>query len=372
MIKKRIAFIIMAGVLSITALTGCGSKNSILPETIVANAIEAENNLKSYYSEARVRAYDKDNKITNGATEKEWQDISNGKMKIRREYYSDNNELESVSTSDGDTVITYDNRAGKASIMKNIDESDMPINSGRQYNKIILQYIKENIENHDISIIGEEKINGMNTYHIRAVPKEESIMFLEQDMWINKKNWSVIKTIGVLTGGTKIEEEYVKIDFSPKLPDEIFTQKIPEGVKIENIEEAGPKTKTMTLKEVRDFLGNPFLYFPELSSYKIKNIKLIQYESEELYNEITMDYEKDGKPYFEMRLRKGNKVNFNDSKIPGAKEITIRGQKGYILKGVKSVILWPEEDISYSIIPHENFEKIEDFIKELNEMEMFN
>ncbi|MEW9094817.1 MAG: hypothetical protein AB2417_06995 [Clostridiaceae bacterium] len=372
MIKKRIASIIMAGLLSITTLAGCGSKNSILPETIVANAIEAEDNLKSYYGEAKVRVYDKDNKITNDIIEKEWQDISNGKMKIRRESYSDNNELESVSTSDGDTVITYDNRAGKASIMENIDESDMPIRSGREYKRILLKYIKENKENHDISIIGEEKINGMNTYHIRVVPKEETIMFLEQDMWINKKNWCVIKSSGVLSGGRKIEDEYVKIDFLPKFQDEIFTQKIPEGVMIENLEEIGPKKKAMTLKEVRDFLGKPFAYFSEESSYKIKSIKLIQYGSEDVDNEITMEYEKDGKPYFEMRLRKGNKFNSNDSKIPGAKEITIRGEKGFILKGVKSVIFWSEGDVSYSIIPHENFEKVEDFIKELDKMETFN
>ncbi|WP_315120578.1 hypothetical protein [uncultured Clostridium sp.] len=369
MTKKRIVSIIMAGLLSITALSGCGSKNSILPETIVANAIEAENNLKSYYGEARVRVYDKDNNITKDITEKEWQDISNGKIRIRRESYSNHNELEAVSTSDGNTVMIYSIEDKKASTMKNIDESDMPIGSRRQQTKIVLGYIKEN---HDISTVGEEKINGMNTYYIKAVPKEKNSLFLEQDIWINKKNWCVIKSSGILIGGSKIEDEYVKIDFSPKLKDETFTQKIPEGVKIENVEETEPKPKTMTLKEVRDFLGKPFLYFPESSSYKIKSIKLQQYEGEIPYNEIIMEYEKDGTPYFQMRLRNDNIVNSNASEIPGAKEITIREQKGYIAKYLRSLIVWSEGDVSYAIIAYENVEKVEDFIKELDEMEMFN
>ncbi|MBU5484577.1 outer membrane lipoprotein-sorting protein [Clostridium sp. MSJ-11] len=368
MIKKRIVSIIMGGLLSVTALSGCGTQKSILPETIVAHAMESEDNVKSYYGEARIRLYDKDNKIVEDSIMKEWHDTSKGKMKVRTESYSNEGELETVTTNDGNNVVSYMIKDKKALTMKSLSESDMPIRTQREQTKIFLENIKKS---HAISTVGEEKINGMDTYHIKAVPKEKNTIFSEQDIWIDKENWFTIKIISH-DSESKIECEYTKIDFSPKIDDKIFTQEIPKDVKIENINESGPKTKTMTLKEVRDFLGKPFAYFSESSSYKIKDIKLQQYGSEAVDDEIIMEYQKDNKPYFSISLRKGKKIDSDASEIPGTEEITIRGQKGNMFKDNISIIFWSEGDVRYSIIPYENIEKVEDFIKELDKMEMFN
>lgn len=367
MIKRKIVSIIMGGILSVIAFSGCGTEKSILPETIVAHAMESEDNVKSYYGESRIRIYDKDNKVVEDNIMKEWQDLTQGKIKVRMESYSNKNELETVSTNDGNNVVSYMIKDKKAFTMKSLNESDIPIRTQREQTKIFLESIRKS---HDISTVGEEKINGIDTYHIKAVPKEKNSILSEQDMWIDKKNWFVIKSISH-AADSRIEYEYTKIDFSPKIQEEIFTQKIPEGVKIENLNNAGPKTKTMTLKEVKDYLGKPFAYFLESSSYKIKSIQLLQYGSKAVDDEIIMEYQKDNKPYFSMSLRKGNEVDSKSSKIPGKEEITIRGQRGTILKDVISIIAWSEGDVRYSIIPHENVEKVEDFIKELDKMVLF-
>lgn len=366
--KKRAVSRIMGALLSLIVFSSCGTKNSILPETIVSYAMESETNARSYYGESRTRMYDKDNKIVVDKIAKEWQDISKDKMRVRIESYSDKNELEIVSTNDGNIVMIYNIGDKKVLTMKSLDNLGMPIRSQREQTKIFLENIKES---HNISTVGEEKINGMDAYHIKAVPKEKNSIFPEQDMWIDKKNWFVIKSTSY-DGDLKVESEYTKIDFSPKIEDEMFTQKTPEDVKIENFDSAGPKTKAMTLKEVKDFLGKSFIYFPESSSYKIKDIKLLQYGSEWADDEIIMEYEKDNKPYFRMTLRKDNKIYSKDEKIPGNEDIIIRGKEGFILKAGISIIGWSEGDVMYNIIPSENIEDVKVFIKELDKMENFN
>lgn len=366
--KKRAVSTIMGALLSLIVFSSCGTKNSILPETIVSYVIESEDNVKSYYGESRTRMHDKDNKIVVDKIAKEWQDISKDKMRVRIESYSDKNELEIVSTNDGSTVMIYNVGDKKASTMKSLDNLGIPIRSQREQTKIFLENIKES---HNISTVGEEKINGIDTYHIKAVPKEKNSIFSEQDMWIDKKNWFVIKTSSY-DKDLKVESEYTKIDFSPKIEDEIFTQKIPKDIKIESIDNAGPKIKTMTLKEVKDFLGKSFIYFPQSSSYKIKDIKFLQYGSEWSDDEIIMEYEKDNKPYFRMTLRKRNKFYSKDAKVLGNEDITIRGEKGFILKAGISIIGWSEGDVVYNIIPSENIEDVKVFIKELDKMENFN
>ncbi|MDU1349978.1 outer membrane lipoprotein-sorting protein [uncultured Clostridium sp.] len=366
--KKRLIFITMSVLLSVTAISGCETKNSILPETIVSYAMESENNVKSYYGESKIRVYDKDNKIVEENIMKEWQAISKDKMRVRIESYSSNNQLESISTNDGNIVMLYNIKEKKASTMKSLDDSDMPIRSQREQTKIFLENIKKS---HNISTVGEEKVNGMDTYHIKAVPKEKNSIFSEQDIWIEKKNWFVVKCISHDLD-SKIEIEYTKVDFSAKFKDEIFTQKVPEGVKVENIDNAEPKIKTITLKEVKEFLGKQFLYFPESSSYKIRDIKLLQYGSQWADDEITIDYEKDGKPYFNMTVRKNNKDYSNDEEIAGNDKVTIRGKEGFIFNAGISIIGWTEGDVMYSIIPSENVEDVKLLIKELDKMENFN
>lgn len=364
--KKRAVSTIMGALLSLTVFSSCGTKNSILPETIVSYAMESEDNVKSYYGESRIRIYDENNRIVEDNIMKEWQDISKDKMRIRIETYSDKNELESVSTNDGNVVMTYIIRDKKVLTMKSLE--DMPIKSQREQTKYFLENIKKS---HNISTVGEEEVNGMDSYHIKAVPKEKNSIFSEQDIWIDKKNWFVIRTISHGTD-SKIESEYTKIDISPKIKDEIFTQNIPDDVKIESLDNAGLKTKTMTLKEVKDFLGKPFVYFPKSSSYKLKDIKLLQYGNEGAYDEIIMEYEKDNEPYFRMTLRKSNKTYSRDEKVPGNEDITIRGKEGFILKAGISIIGWSEGDVMYTIIPSENIEDVKAFMKELDKMENFN
>lgn len=367
MVKKRVISIFMGALLSVTALAGCEAKNSILPEKIVAHAMEADDNVKSYYGERKIIVYGEDNKVIENSITKEWYNLADGKMKIRFETYTKGDEPTSIATNDGNKVLIYMKDSKKALTMKSIDDVDMPIKSSREQTKQILNVIKKS---HNITTVGEEKINGIDTYHIKAVPKEKDNLIGNQDIWIDKKNWLVIKDVSY-SGNTKMDFEYTKIDFSVKMEDKLFTQNIPSDVKIENIDNQGPQTKSMTLKDVKNFLGSSFAYFSEKSGYKIKKITLNQYESKVADDEIIMDYQKNSKPCFSISLRKGNKIDSKDGKIPGEKDVTIRGQKGFILNDGICIIGWSEGNVSYSVILQDNSIKHEDFIKGLDRMELY-
>ena len=56
-------------------------------------------------------------------------------MRVRIESYSSNNQLESISTNDGNIVMLYNIKEKKASTMKSLDDSDMPIRSQREQTK---------------------------------------------------------------------------------------------------------------------------------------------------------------------------------------------------------------------------------------------
>ncbi|KAJ53701.1 outer membrane lipoprotein-sorting protein [Clostridium tetanomorphum] len=367
MIKKRVISIFIGALVGVTALVGCETKTSILPEKIVAHAMEVDNKVKPYYGESRMVIYGEGNKIVEDTILKEWYDTSNNKMRIRIESYDDKNNMLSTCTNDGNNILMYMSKDKKVLTMKSINSMDMPIKSQREQTKQLLEIIKKS---HNVTTVGEEKVNGIEAYHIKAVPKEKDSLIGNQDMWIDKNNWFVVKSIS-LAGNTKIECEYTKLDFSPKIDDSLFTQKIPSDVKVENLENMGPKVKEMSLKDIKGFLGNSFSYFSETSGYKINKISLNQYKSKVADDEIIMDYQKNNKPCFSISLRKGNKANSENGKIPGEKYVTIRGQKGFVINDGICIIGWTEGNVNYSVILQDNSIKYKEFIKTLDKMEVY-
>ncbi|RXI50976.1 hypothetical protein DP124_10945 [Clostridium tetani] len=366
MIKKKIMSIFMVGLIGVTALAGCEGKNSILPEEIVAHAMEANDKNKTYYGERKMLVYEGD-KVVEESSAKEWFDISKDKIRVRIEDYDKNNKSRFVSTNNGDKVILYMKDQNKALTMESIDSGSLPVKSIREETKQLLDIIKKS---HEIKTLGEEKINGMHTYHLKATPNEEKSILGEQELWINKDNWFVVKSISQ-SANTKISCEYTKLDFSPQIKDSLFTQEIPKGVKVEKMEDVGPKTKKMDLKAVKDYLGCSFLYFNKESKIDIKDINLQQYGSKDIDDEIIMEYTKDNKPFCSISVRKDRDNIPEDAKIPGEKDITIRGQKGTVIEGNISIFLWAENNVRYSVILKDNSIKVEDFAKVLDKMSLY-
>ncbi|WP_282804491.1 LolA family protein [Clostridium tetani] len=366
MIKKKIMSILMVSLLGITALEGCEGRNSILPEEIVAHAMEVNDKNKTYYGERKTVIHEGD-KVVEETTSKEWFDISKDKIRVRIENYKKGNESNFISTNDGNKVILYMKDQNKALTMKSIDSSNVPVRSLREETKQLLDIIKKS---HEIKTLGEEKINGMDTYHLKAVPKEEKSILGEQELWIDKDDWFVVKSISQ-SANTKILSEYTKLDFSIKIKDSLFTQQIPKGVKIEKMEDLGPKSKKMDLKAVKDYLGSSFLYFNKESKIDIKDINLQQYGSKDIDDEIIMEYTKDNKPFCSISVRKDKDNIPEDAKMPGEKDINIRGQKGSVVEGNINIFLWAENNVRYSVILKDNSIKVEDFAKVLDKMSLY-
>lgn len=346
MMKKNIKILISGVAIGIMLLTGCNmKKNSLLPEKIVANAMEVNNETKSYYAESKMKIWEKD-KVIEDDTIKEWMNLSGEKTKTRSEINSEG-KGSTISTNNGDKIVVYMKNEKKALVSKAIKGNGLLKNSQKDQIMNLLKFMKKS---HEISTVGEEKINGIATYHLKAVPKEKDNIFGKMDIWVNEENWFVVKMISQ-SGNTKTEFEYTKIDFSPKFDKSLFEQDIPSNVKIENLEDGMKnKEKNITFKEAADFIGKPVLCIPESLGYKLKTMKIEMYDSSEIQDEIILSYEKDGNQDFSISIRKKQKQNKAVGKIPGEKDITVRGKKGTSFDDVVKLITWDENDASYSFM----------------------
>ncbi|KNF08192.1 hypothetical protein CLPU_9c00880 [Gottschalkia purinilytica] len=368
MIKKKIMTLMTVVALGSGVLVGCNGKDvSLLPESIVANAIEADNNIKSYYAEGEMRIYE-NNKITEEVKLKEWSSSENGKIKKRSETNSKDGSS-AVVVNDGDMFIVHDKKENKVFSSKNLNDMSLISMTPKDQFKKTLETLKES---HNISNLGEEKINNIKTYHLKLEPKDKDNILGEQELWINMENWFVIKCISY-SGNIKTEFEYTKLDFSPKFDENTFKYDIPSDAKVENLDEFKNNQSDINFEEAKELMGNPILTTPQTSEYKLKEMKVSKYNSKISQDEIIQTYVKDNKPAFTLTIRKHNQQEESENvKIPGEKNKTIRGQKATVLDKNIKIISWDENDVSYSFIGDNNNMKLDECIKIIESLEIKN
>ncbi|NNU74472.1 LolA family protein [Clostridium estertheticum] len=349
MIKKKIITTLIGLSVVASLFTGCSTKGDvIIPEEVITNVMKANEKSKSYYAEFKMDSYE-NQKLKESMLFKQWNDNSSGKVKTRIET-EDKTSGKVVTTNDGDKLISYTAKDKKAFSMK--IGSELALGSNTSYKDQLINQLGNISKTHQLTFKGEETVGNFKTYHISAVAKEKNSIIGDQEYWIEKSNWFLVKSSSE-SGNNKSIMEYSKLNFSPKIDDSIFVQKLPSDVKVESIEDAAKNNETtIDLKKASKITGKPMLTLKENSTYKLKEVKYLNIEKSK-HKEINQIYEKNGALAFTLTtVINGTKVIDSvdeNLKIPGEEKITIRGKKGSEMKDIKC-ISWSENDLNYSIL----------------------
>lgn len=341
-------------------LVACSTESSqYSPEQVINNAMKETEEPLSYYAEATMKMTAEE-----GPFEiKEWRS-KDGKVKVETEGATA--EEHSVTVNDGKTITMYQESLKQAFVSDNGEVLASMVPSPKEQAQQLLKLVGDS---HSISIDGEEKIAGRDAYHLVAKANDKDTLFGDQELWVDKENWFVLKSISE-TGDNRADMEYTKIDFNKKFPDETFMIDLPEGTDIQNLDEMNETTE-VTLQEAAQSVGKPILYFPENNDLKLKQIEMDDIKGELNRVEINMEYEKEEASLLSLSLFKTPEDLDEHTKIPGEKKVEIRGIEGTMIEmeGFRN-LFWVEDVISYSILLNDPDVTMEEVIEWTNDMEL--
>ncbi|WHH56913.1 outer membrane lipoprotein-sorting protein [Petroclostridium sp. X23] len=363
-LNKMVAGILMT-VLTGVLMSGCAAKGTIIPEELISKAVSAYEKPKPYYAEVKIDVYE-DDKHSESSIHKEWVDNSDSLIKRRIESESDESG-KMISTNDGETITIYMEKDKSAMVMKAID------GYGGNYKEQTIKDLGVISKTHEISIKGEEQVNGFDTYHLYATPKEENTIWGAYDYWIDKNNWFVVKS-SVESANMIIKTEYVKLEFNPKMDAGLFVQNLPEDVKIENIEDnPDNEGREITLEEAAEIAGKHFLSVEGTSEYKLKKVTYLNFEKIN-HREFTQSYEKDGVEVFQLTIVIPDSKDEKEGKterLPEESEIQVRGKTGSLMNlgAGTQIIFWEEDGLNYSFITTSPDITNDDAIRIINNLE---
>jgi outer membrane lipoprotein-sorting protein len=345
----------------IMGLFGCssGTKN-FTPEQVVSHALEEEEQEETYYGEIDMLTSVKD-----GENEKfkmkEWR---SGDGKVRMETTEADGSDESIAVNDGNTFVTYEKDKNQAYFIDDPELLAFNQPSPKEQAQQLLEMIRDT---HDISNKGSEKIAGRETYHLTAKAKETNTLFGDQELWIDKENWMVLK-MTFHTGDTKTEMTYTKIDFDADIPSGTFEFDLPEDVEMKNLNDINNESE-ITLEEAQANIGE-FYYFPEADALKITAVDMIELTGELKRKEVNIDYKQDGLPLLTLTIFDSPEEMDNEAlDLPGEKKVTIRGTDGFFTdtKEFRSLV-WQEKGKNYSILlidPNLTLDELKDMASEM-------
>lgn len=346
--------ILLGSVLSLGLITGCNSEISASAEEIVSNVLDTEDQVVDYYGESVMKVYE-NNKLKENIEVKEF--ASGGKRKIITR--DQNQHKQTTVLNDGNKLIMYEEGSTEAMSM-DLSNADMPANmTQKEQFTMILETLKDT---HEYKVVGEEKVLGLNTYHIKLTPKNKKSIMGEIEFWVDQKKWFIVKSTAV-TGDTRTESEYKKLDFSPDFSKSTFTLQLPKDVTVKPMEDLN-KPSIGTVADAEKALGKAFLLINKKSELKSK-IELM--ELKELNRtEVNITYTKDQLPYITMSvfpIPKGSEAELDGDKV------TVRGQEGFYMEEIKA-LSWDEKGLRYTVIIDEPSLKLDKVIQLLNEMEL--
>lgn len=223
-------------------------------------------------------------------------------------------------------------------------------------------------ESHETEVVGEEEIAGRNTFHLKATQKNDAALFGEQELWIDKENWLVLKMISN-SGDMVTMSEYKHVDFNADITDDLFVIDLPEDVEMLD-------TSGMEAEEVREIaeavekIGQSFLYVPETDEYLIEGIEFT--DLGEKHKEVNVTYSKDSGPYFDLAIIDSTIGDDDDFDIDiGGKTVDIRGEKGnYFEMDDFRIVSWEEAGLNYSVQLFDSNLMLEDVQVILGTMEL--
>ena len=342
-------------------LAACNTEdNKFSPQEVVNAALKGADEQIDFYGEFTMKTNDDEGDFY----AKQWV-AKDGKRRI--EMASADGTEETIAVNDGTNMTMYDKASNTATIMA-MTEEDMQLISQQtpqQQAKQLLELVKES---HDLSTLGSEKIAGRDTFHISAKAKKGNTLIGDQEIWVDKETWMVLKSISKSTK-LVMTQEFTKIEYDPVFKEGIFTLEIPEGAEVETFDEESIAPKEATMEDVKATLGT-FYMVAETDKMKLSSLTVM--EGMEGRPEYSFDYaNEEGIPLFSVSVFKelSNMVDFGA--MGEEEQMTIRGQKGTKMEsGNFRLLNWVEEGVVYSVILENPTISFDEVMAHLEAMEL--
>lgn len=352
---KQTRWMVLTIILGVFLMSGCSNEtNQYTPEEVINNALKEKNPLGSYYAEAEMTI--EFGEEVEHLMLKEWQS-EDGKTKAETQHVDGSNS--SVSVNNGEEFIIFEEEQNKAFILEDPELLEFNKPSPKEQAMHLLEMIRDT---HEISSKGEEEIIGRTVYHLKAEAKENNQLLGDQEMWIDKESWLVLKLISQ-SGDSVSEMAYTKIDFDPEFSADTFSLTLPDDVIVENLDEVVNEPDEITLEDAVKALQTSFYYIPEEDGIEISTIEKIELAGVEIQRtEIDMTYVKNDLPLLSIGMFEAPEgLAGEDLGMPGEEEVTIRNQQGFYteMEGFRG-LLWQEDGLNYSVVIYDPNFTLED------------
>lgn len=338
-------------------LVGCQSAEQFSPEQVMEKAMESGEEETPYYGEMTMTVTDDDD--TFEITSKEWR---KGNQSLE-EVVVEGDKM--TTLKNGEVVMIYDEVDNTVMETEFEEGTELNLSSKERLEKM-LELVEDT---HTLEKKADEKIAGRDAMHLVAEKKpDKKSLFGDQEIWIDKENWLVLKTIDQTEDNQSVME-YTKIEMEPKMSDDIFTLDLPDDVEVESLDDYDME-KEITLEEGMEILEESFLYLDEQDGLTLDKVTHFDMEEEGAIVSIDLHYELAGLPYLDLSVMKIEDEEEIDDGL--SEEIDIRGYEGsYVDLDGAHMVTWTEGGFQYNawfINPNISIEEMQEQLEEMEEV----
>ncbi|MFD2654829.1 outer membrane lipoprotein-sorting protein [Gracilibacillus thailandensis] len=335
-----------------------GEMAQYLPDQIVTKAVENDSDVNGYYMQADFEVFKGEEKIDDSTLE-QWLDNESNQSKIISE------------TSNGDTTMTLDD-GEKTILYSSIQQAAFEIESSDIGGESLVgQKTREQVEDglelaretHEIELIGNEEINGFDTYHLKATPKKEAMMQGVEEYWITTDHWFVVKSVST-TEDITVNYVVHDLEINPSFDENSFTMDLPEGVEVKPFEEMD-QTEETTLAEVVAATGQPIL---TSNAYQLDSVEQFHLDSFDR-TEVNQEFKKEGRLQFTLTSFESPEGEGLTTGLGKEEEIEVRGKEAVFMDDIIKSLVWDEEGFRYSLLIHNDELTKEEIMEIVENME---
>lgn len=246
---------------SLLFATACSTENT---DQIVEKALQAQDNVKSYYAEVTgTYSFDVE---TNTSNYKEWV--------VKPDKNRTEHDTGDLYISNGKESWSYDKEENTVTIF---DFDDEMFNEGVDGSELddeafdekefMREMLEEMLNENDVEMIGKEKVADRQTFHLSLKPKNDDAFATLNEIWIDTEFYMPLK-MKVEGDDFSMLTEYTLIDFNIDIADDKFNFAIPEGAEVQYWSDLMPKSMSLEeLKEAVTFAVPEVNYVPEGFSF---------------------------------------------------------------------------------------------------------
>ena len=337
------------------ALAGCSAGETYSPQEIVAQTLAETTEVKSYYGEYKMDMGDEDVSYI-----KEW--VKDGKRRIE---LSGPDGEQYITINDGKQLTSFDVSANTVQIFEYPDDTTAALTqqSPKEQADMLLEMVEDT---HEITLGKEEKVAGRDTYQLIAKANDDNSLMGDMEVWVDKENWMVLKTV-TTSGGLTMTTEYTKVELQPELEDSLFVLETTEEAVVERMDAGSYGPAESSMEEAKATLGS-FLVFKEEARITLRSVEDMKVDERP---EFAFNYDMNGEPAFTLSVLEhlGNVADVEADL--GTTKIKIRGVDGEQMDMNKfRFIQWTEEGHQYAVILEDEALSFEEMYQYIENMEI--